>query len=64
MHFVSPSQLPPTHTFPPSLNSTLVVRGSGPSLLGLSSRLPLCFLFRPPLGFLLIPIYSIFYKSL
>lgn len=23
MHFVSPSQLPPTHTFPPSLNSVV-----------------------------------------
>ena len=36
-----------------------VFHGVGPS-----SRLPLCFLLQPPLGFLLIPVYSLFYKSL
>lgn len=48
MHFVSPSQLLPA-------------RIPGPFLSSLS---PLRFLLQLPLGFLLIPIYSIFYKSL
>lgn len=63
MHFVSPFQLSP-HTFPPSLDSVT----SGRRFLSLppfrSSHIPFCFLLQPPLGFLLIPVYSIFYESL
>lgn len=58
MHFVSPVQLPLPHAGIPSL----VVGGFGPSLAVFPPRL--CFLLQPPLGFLLIPVYSIFYKSL
>lgn len=59
MHFVSPSQLVPTPSLPAWIPS-LVVEGFCPSL---SVLLPLRFLLQPPLGFLLIPIYSIFYKA-
>lgn len=62
MHFVSPSRLPLSPALPAWIPS-LVVEGSGPFLLALSSLLPLCFLLQPPLGFLLIPIYSIFIKA-
>lgn len=60
MHFVSPSQLlaplqPPTG-FPCPVVGGLVL----PSV---SSLYPLCFHLLPPLGFLLIPIYSIFIKA-
>lgn len=50
---------PPT-PFLPAWIPSLVVEGFGPSLV----LFPLCFLLQPPLGFLLIPVYSIFYKSL
>lgn len=60
MHFVSPSQFVLTPSLPAWIPS-LVVEGFGPSL---SPLLSLRFLLQPPLGFLLIPIYSIFYKSL
>lgn len=56
MHFVSASQLPYTALAAGLPRSTVLVPRS--------SCLPLCFLMQPPLGFLLIPVYSLFYKSL
>ena len=56
MHFVSASQLPYTALAAGLPWSTVLVPRS--------SCLPLCFLLQPPLGFLLIPVYSLFYKSL
>lgn len=66
MHFVPP----PFPTFPPPPPPSLLTRFRHSWLkvlvppASLSSHLPLCFLLQPPSGFLLIPIYSIFYKSL
>lgn len=57
MHFVSPSQL--LAPLPPRLAPGPSGGRSCPSL----SLHPLCFHLPPPLGFLLIPIYSIFIKA-
>lgn len=50
------------HTFPLGLDSVV----SGPRFWSSLhvSPFPSCFLLQPPLGFVLIPIYNIFYKSL